>query len=678
MSLRDFSLYHMESLKSWSLLHEYIILLMIFTTVSKGSACEAPSNPECFRRTADESVYRCEWSMKNTTERDVTFHFYIQKVKVRIINTTWFKINEKQLLKNRPVNISVEAHIGNSSCTSTRRSVVLSHTGTGSFSYFTQQHESLKHCYCRYYKVQTFKFKKQISRTKRFCFSSTVKYEAPKHISMSWLKNNLSLSWTASEEHPAAAEILLRRDAHRTESWEKKTTNTTSDTLKYHVLVVNLSKDSAYQVQIRHRPTKALNPLWSDWSPVVIVPAELEQKPEVTMTTTLLNGTRNVTLSWKRMPNAVMYSLSDTQSSKGCPCKKNRDPINMTETTYTTFVSYSAVNISVIGRNAAGSSPPAILQLPAVPAAELKICENTLLKEKLKKKTCLELYELQDGDLRPRSVSVTDIKDYVRYLYFEHRCHGSKPWTVKMCLVYQKEGVPLRKPQDFIAFSETHTSAHLSWKAIPSADQRGFLTHYSLCSVKVSSQDERKECHNISASVMKYRLGNLTPRAKYNVSLVGVTGVGEGPEATVTVNTLPEKPVNVWWSLCLLFLFFILTTMCTCILKRIKGKILPAVPTPVISDFNLDQPMSQDFLERKENVHKLTLLQLHPEGKDKERGDSRMSGGSSDECFSPGSNEEALRGSRGRKKTDMEQLDNEIEMLIYRNGLVFDVKRDSL
>ena len=40
-----------------------------------------------------------------------------------------------------------------------------------------------------------------------------------------------------------------------------------------HVLVENLLKDTAYQVQIRHRSTKALNPLWSDWSPVVIVPA---------------------------------------------------------------------------------------------------------------------------------------------------------------------------------------------------------------------------------------------------------------------------------------------------------------------------------------------------------------------------------------------------------------------
>ncbi|XP_063747661.1 leukemia inhibitory factor receptor-like isoform X3 [Eleginops maclovinus] len=667
----------MEPLKRWGLLHECIAVWMLFTTVSKGSTCEAPSSPECFTRTTEGSFYRCEWSMNKTTESDVKYDLYFdrlnykKKIKKIGIKETWKRITKEEFgILQESYDIWVEAHIGNSRCASTRSSVVLSHTG--------------------------------------------VKYEAPKHISMSWLKNNLSLSWTAAEEHPAAAEILLRRDAHITESWEKKTTNTTSDTLIYHVLVVNLSNDSAYQVQIRHRPIKALNPLWSDWSPVVIVPAELEQKPEVNMKITLSNGTRKVALTWKMMPHAVNYSVSDTQSSKGCPCKKKQDPINTTKTSYTTFVSYSAVNISVIGRNAVGCSPPAILQLPAVPAAELKICDNVDLRKK--KKTCHELYELQDEHSRPENVMILtgrsktkenkqirmSIKDYVRYLYFEHKCEDRKPCTVKMCLYYEKENVPLREPQEFMAFGETYTSTNLSWKAIPSADQRGFLTHYSLCSVKVSSDDGHKECHNISASVMKYRLGNLTPGAKYNVSLVGVTGVGEGPEATVTVNTLPEKPVNVWWSLCLLFLFFMLSTLCTCILKRIKDKIFPAVPTPVIRDFIPYQPESQDFLERKEEVHELTLLQLHQERKsvpedaeestvpagewedgtdeykDNERWDSRTSGGSSDECFSPFSTEEALKGFREGKITDVEQLDNEIAMLIYRKGLVFDVKRDSL
>lgn len=36
--------------------------------------------------------------------------------------------------------------------------------------------------------------------------------------------------------------------------------------------VANLRNNTAYQVQIRHLSRRARNPLWSDWSPLVIVP----------------------------------------------------------------------------------------------------------------------------------------------------------------------------------------------------------------------------------------------------------------------------------------------------------------------------------------------------------------------------------------------------------------------
>ncbi|KAK9519475.1 hypothetical protein VZT92_022202 [Zoarces viviparus] len=629
---------------------------MFLITVSKGSACEAPSSPECFKRSADHTFYTCEWSMK-TTERNVTFSIYFNKTKFDSLEKTCDIVEELLTINNRAYHVWVEARAGNSSCTSNRSSVVL---------------------------------------------RNIVKYEAPQIISMSWFKNDLNLTWIAAEMAPALAEIRFRRNEHPTESWGelKRTTNTTSKPSMYHVIVGNLLKDSVYQVQIRHRSTQALTPLWSDWSPVVTVPAALDQKPEVTIMTRLLNGSRKVTLTWKPMPHAaavtgVSYNLTDTMN--GCPCKKKGHLINTCE--HTTTVLLSAVNITVIANNSAGRSPPVIIEVPAEPAADLKICDKTLLDETFNKKTCLELYELQDGDSRPEKVITLtakmkekkkmkmNIKDYVRYLYFEHRCEGGRnPRTVKMCLFYQKEGIPLREPQDFIASSDTHT-ADLSWKGIPSVDLQGFLTHYIL---KVSSQDELKECRNLSASLLKHRLENLTPGTKYNISLAGVTRVGEGPEATVTIITFPEKPVNVWWSLGLLFLFFFLTIMCTCILKRIQNKIFPPVPKPVIPDLIPYQPESQEFLEGKEEVHKLTLHQ-HPEDKsipedaeettvltgewdegtdeDVDGGvDSRMSGGTSDE---------ALRSSREGEMTDLEQVDNEIAMLIYRNGLVFDVKTDS-
>lgn len=64
--------------------------------------------------------------------------------------------------------------------------------------------------------------------------------------------------------------------------------------------------------------------------------------------------------------------LLDTQFHHGCPCWKRKHHIQTFKNTINTYVSYSAVNISIIARNAVGDSPPAIVQVPYEPAADLK------------------------------------------------------------------------------------------------------------------------------------------------------------------------------------------------------------------------------------------------------------------------------------------------------------------
>ncbi|XP_069009458.1 interleukin-31 receptor subunit alpha [Embiotoca jacksoni] len=664
----DFPPYLMETVQHWRLLHGFV-MFMFLTTISK--ACEAPSHPQCFTRPAVRDVHVfCEWYM-NTTESDVTFDLYNEERKIKNnIKTTSCQFTKEEVITARTVTFWLEAHVGKASCTSPKSFVLL---------------------------------------------KDTVKYEEPKNILFSWSQNNLSLSWQAAEEHPALAEIWLQRDEHPTEIILTKTTEGPS---KYRVIVKNLLKHSSYHVQIRHQPTNAKHPLWSNWSEVQTVPAELEHEPQITMTLAHVDGFRQVTLTWQ-MPHAtgikeVTYSLHVTQGFLGCPCEKKiqkKKTHYISTSTYTMFVSDSAVNISVIGNNTAGDSPPAIIQIPAEPLADLNPCDKTSLHEKIKKKTWFEWYEFEDEDSKPKNVKIlragmkkgkrkqirNSTKDYIRYVYFEHKCVSGKPQTVKKCLFYQKEGVPT-EPQDFIAFSETHSSANLSWKEITYKDQRGFLTHYNLCSVKISSQVEPKECYNVSTSLTKYHLENLTPGTKYNISLAGVTRVGEGRPATVTVNTQPQAGVDVWLSFGLLIVFFVLSTMCTIILKRIKNKIFPPVPIPVIPDFTLCQPEIQEMLEEKEEVHEVTLFQLHLEGKSlsenagdvtllggewedgtdedikDERSDSR---GSSEESFIPNSTDQTVKNSGEGEITDPEQVDHELAMLIYRNGLVFDVKTDS-
>ncbi|XP_029939139.1 interleukin-31 receptor subunit alpha [Salarias fasciatus] len=652
----------METFNPWSSLQGYAIFMFLWM-INKGSACEPPSSPLCFRRNSSETIYKCEWNQTGN-QADVTYdlHFNFAIDLKNNFKETSIDILAEQLITERITESWVEVHTGNSSCRSPRRSAVL---------------------------------------------GQTVKFDPPNNITVTWIQNSLILKWSAAEKFPALAEIWFRNEDH-TETWDKAITNATlSGASTYQAIIRNLLKNSFYQVQIRHQCKQVKEPLWSNWSQVVIVPAELEHKPNVRWKEQLLDGKRKVILSWESVPKAasvrgIRFTLNDTQSSRGCPCKKKIHTTNSTH--YTMYVSNSAVNISVIATNAAGSSPLASVQLPAVQMKDLKVCNKTLLGEKLEKSMCLEWYELDEDSVptngsfqsrkREKARINETVQDHIRYLYFEQRCHKGKPQTVKTCFFYKEEGAPNKEPQDFRAFGEMHTSVNLSWKAIPLKNQRGVLTHYNLCWVKSNSQDVPPECRNISASETKHRLDKLTPGTKYSISLTGVTRVGKGPEATVTVNTKPEKPVNVWLSFGLLIIFFLVSIMCTFVFKRIKNKLFPPVPRPFIPNFTSHQPETPVTAEHKEEVHDLMLQQLHPESRtvceeteevtvlggqwddrsgEDMKNDNSDSGGSDEESLSA----DTLKTTSEREGTDLEQMDSELAILIYRNGLVFDVKTDS-
>lgn len=50
--------------------------------------------------------------------------------------------------------------------------------------------------------------------------------------------------------------------------------------------------------------------------------------------------------------------------------------------------------------------------------------------------------------------------------------------------------VPLTEPQSFNISAESSNSVNLSWEAIPIGKCRGFLSHYSLCSLKINSEQK--------------------------------------------------------------------------------------------------------------------------------------------------------------------------------------------
>ncbi|XP_056894821.1 interleukin-12 receptor subunit beta-1-like isoform X2 [Takifugu flavidus] len=355
----------------------------------------------------------CEWNA-NTTESNVTYKvvFDIGKGYLKEsceVGASCVTLNEDEVILNRPVDVWVEARVGNSSCQSNKKSVTLHHT---------------------------------------------VKYDVPRNVSMSWLKGDLILGWTAAQDHPALAEVRFRVHERLAETWETRMANTSLINSTYQMTVENLLKHTAYQIQIRHRSIRVLNPLWSDWSPVVTVPAELHQQPVVSIETKVVNGSRKLRLTWMPMFQAasvtgVTYSITDTQSSHRCPCKQVHHRTQGTH--FTTYVSYSAVNISVIAKNAVGVSPTAVASVGQIEKVDLKTCDSTQLGKKLEKRHCLELYEFQDGDWRPAEVITSTkrnknetMKDYIYYLYFEHRCPGRKPRTDNVCFLSQRGSSALR------------------------------------------------------------------------------------------------------------------------------------------------------------------------------------------------------------------------------------------
>uniref|UniRef100_A0A3Q2YSZ1 Fibronectin type-III domain-containing protein n=1 Tax=Hippocampus comes TaxID=109280 RepID=A0A3Q2YSZ1_HIPCM len=386
----------------------------------------------------------------------------------------------------------------------------------------------------------------------------------------------------------------------------------------------NLQKHTSYQVKLRHRTKVTRNPLWSEWSPLVIVPAGDITVSLYTVDSLAECGSLNQTLKHyfpvhhEAAVTGVTYILKDTQSSGGCPCKKKTTHLT-DRTEYTGYISYSPVNFSMIATNKAGSSPTAIIHVPAEPAPNLK---GTIYK------VGLEL-----------SAAYT--------VYCKDKCVGTFPKIA---------------PQDLLAFNETHSSVTLSWNAIPTEDRRGVLTHYNVCSVQLSSNDEHKQCHRVPASVAIYRLENLMPVTKYNITVAGVTSAGEGPKATVTLNTQLINPM---------------TGIGPCI--HILCYVTQWSWFSNIAFFFLTNRM-QEMLEEKEEV--VTLQQLHPKDPvettmplniDIER--PRVSDGRRDDALSPSSIQQALRGSKEEEMPDQEE-EQMLALLLYRNRLVFDMNTD--
>ncbi|CAL8272967.1 unnamed protein product, partial [Arctogadus glacialis] len=488
----------------------------------------------------------------------------------RGILTNWKYLDDDILIRNKKVSIVVTAHVGNTSCTSNSTTVVL---------------------------------------------GTVVKLPEPVKMAALWSDHKLKLTWP-SQGDSASAEVLVRDMENKTQTWShevKKETNV------YSVLLEGLETQRAYQVQLRQRSTEVSASLWSDWSANLTVPAEILQSPDVELKTITVvdRGIRQLVFTWKAVPPAaqaggVNYTLT---YPPWCLCavkEKAWCQITVPSLNHTINVTNSAFNLSIRAVNTAGASSTRYVNVAAKPDLDLKACEKNVTVHGKH----VEWYEFREGGTAKERTLHEERKDFVRYVYRKYHCGHKGPKTVEMCLWYKKEDVPLVEPLNFSG-SETDTAVNLSWRPIPLEARQGFISHYTLCHTKHTKPPEQEpsqeECRNLTASETTFRLENLQPDSRYNITLAGATSVGPGPQALLSITTYPSKKppegnLPVWISLGLLVPFFGASILCSLLVKRLKSMILRPVPEPVILFSALIRANNQE-LERRETLDEVSVNQ---------------------------------------------------------------------
>ncbi|CAB1314135.1 unnamed protein product [Coregonus sp. 'balchen'] len=590
----------MEAKEHW-FLPGFLVLAMV---IAQGTTSKCNFSPQCYKKTEKATTYTCEWmtsgSMKNATYE--LFYKRSNSTESRTLlgsdKKSYIFVNDDIVLGKVLVDLWVVAYTGNWSCQSLNTSVRL---------------------------------------------NESVKYETPQNVSMSRSLSNLTLSWVnkkgVKEYMPedVVLEVKFRRLEDTSGIW-----NTTETEVKQAMVTLeNLQNQSVYQLQVRQRSKRVKHPLWSDWTPILDVPTEIQNPTEVNWTVEdFNNGTRLLKLTWGTPPYPVsMGQVNYNLSLHIWPCLlKQKNFNNIPTTEFSVYVTYSAVSGSIVAFNKVGKSslthilvPEKHLTYPSKSWPDDKLIpRNYTLDLKI---SCLEWYKLTDGETRPAKVNISITKHgtvnkklrairqkmdkYVRYYYLVHKQTDGNPQTKEMRLMYKKEG-----------------------------GTRSILLEQQL--------------------------------------------QAQGPWTTIHIMTKPQPKSIIGWMLAgIIVLIAILITICLFIIKRHKSKIFPPIPRPMVAESENYRARTQDMYEMKEEVHELqihdkssqdpnpeeaTLLEVCEDADEKSLGDSSTPDEVSD-MLSPDYKGQVL----SLETTDPSQgeIDCEVTMLMYRNGLVFDMKADS-
>ncbi|KAF4083457.1 hypothetical protein AMELA_G00141550 [Ameiurus melas] len=557
-----------------------LLVFLVAMFADKGATCSV-SSPQCYKSTTKPyDDFLCEWGDQDHSP-DAIYTIFMQTSSVNDSSYANQFVAEKQMYKFLPVeylittqllDIWVHRQVFNVTCSSPTISVLL---------------------------------------------HNSVKYSSPDIQKKIRSAEKLILSWPRVNDNKGAIHEIRWKKIN--DSWQNKTFQTedrkeTEDGIS-DSYTLQLQEHTAYQVQIRRKAKQSL--LWSDWSQTADIPIEIQQ-PVVRWGEKKYAeyGTREITLKWNKPPpeassGGVSYTLT-----VNLPCEKTKR-ITIKNNTFKIAATYSEARVSIVAINNVGSSPAQEIIIP--PVEHLKYCHNESHIESLPKRYCLEWYKLVDGETRPVEVNISwsntldDIKKgmekFVRYYYFLHTGRKLKRRIKVTCPVYSTEGAPISHPKNVTVLNITHDSAVLWWRPIPVQEQHGFLMHYLIWISREGHTDT--DYHQVPANETSFLLRNLDEASSYTLSIAGRTIIGAGPNSTRTFFTLSSPSTDnglkmVILILCAVVLLFSIALSIA--FRRLRSKLLPIIPSPVISVVALPHLDNQNMKTMTEEVDNVILL----------------------------------------------------------------------
>ncbi|XP_019393990.1 PREDICTED: interleukin-12 receptor subunit beta-1 [Crocodylus porosus] len=211
---------------------------------------------------------------------------------------------------------------------------------------------------------------------------NAIKLDPPHNkISFSRANGTLRLQLPRAEERAGKAVVLQREVRHRQgkdTTWTLVECETQADDKKSEdeAVTCDLGQTAALELQIRHKMLH-WSSTWSDWSQIILVPAEIVERPRASYTLGRLgqSGQRNLTLQWQKASEEqgnVTYTVAVRMLT--CGCGEPMDEISLQKDVAELNLALSGAehSISLSAANAAGYGPAWTRHIPPDSDTEIR------------------------------------------------------------------------------------------------------------------------------------------------------------------------------------------------------------------------------------------------------------------------------------------------------------------